>query len=100
MEEPNHIYQYSLLNALMDGVSASGIPVSRFLSKGNQGLGTFVLMDGELLSLDGVVYQLQSEGRVREAGNDEQIPFGVTTNFVAEKTETVKLENKTGIDKM
>ena len=100
MEEPNHIYQFSLLNALMDGVSATGIPVSKFVSKGNQGLGTFVLMDGELLALDGVVYQLQSEGRVRQAGMDEQIPFGVTTNFVAEKSETVKLNNKGAIDEM
>ena len=63
----NHIYQYSLVNALMAGVSDSGITVSQLLEKGNQGLGTFVRMDGELLLLDGKIYQLQAEGKIREA---------------------------------
>ncbi|TKA36635.1 hypothetical protein B0A54_11878 [Friedmanniomyces endolithicus] len=70
--EPNHIYQYSLLNALMDGVSETGITVSELLTKGNQGLGTFARMNGELLFLDGKVYQLQAEGNVREAGEGDQ----------------------------
>ncbi|CAG8979787.1 hypothetical protein HYALB_00011595 [Hymenoscyphus albidus] len=97
--EENHIYQYSLINALMSGISETGIPVSKFLQKGNQGLGTFVRMDGELLSLDGKVYQLQSEGRVREASPSDQIPFGVTTNFVPQVTKTVRLESKDAIDR-
>lgn len=97
--EDNHIYQYSLLNALMDGVCESGVTVSKFLQKGNMGLGTFVRMDGELLSLDGKVYQLQSEGRVREADGNEQIPFGVATNFVPQVTKKVSLPDKSAIDK-
>lgn len=97
--EPNHIYQYSLLSALMSGVSTTGVPVSTFVKKGNQGLGTFTLMDGELLSLDGTIYQLQSEGRVRIAEPTDQIPFGVTTNFVPEATKTVDLEDKNAIDR-
>jgi alpha-acetolactate decarboxylase len=97
--EDNHLYQYSLLNALMDGVSETGITVSKFLTKGNQGLGTFVRMDGELLSLDGKVYQLRSEGRVREADPDDQIPFGMTTNFVPQMSRQVTLEDKSAIDR-
>ncbi|KYG40147.1 hypothetical protein M433DRAFT_9195 [Acidomyces richmondensis BFW] len=58
--EDNHIYQYSLLNALMDGVCETGIPVSKFTRMGNQGLGTFARMNGELVFLDGKVYQLQA----------------------------------------
>jgi alpha-acetolactate decarboxylase len=96
--EDNHLYQYSLLNALMDGVSETGITVAKFLEKGNQGLGTFSRMDGELLSLDGKVFQLQSEGRVREANLDAQIPFGVTTKFVPQVSKKVKLEDKKSID--
>lgn len=97
--EENHLYQYSLLNALMEGVCETGITVSKFLSKGNQGIGTFVRMDGELVSLDGTVYQLQSEGRVKEASHEDQIPFGVTTNFVPQSTKTVSLPDKNAIDK-
>ncbi|KAK0270826.1 hypothetical protein LTR35_013878 [Friedmanniomyces endolithicus] len=96
--EPNHIYQYSLLNALMDGVSETGITVSKLLTKGNQGLGTFARMNGELLFLDGKVYQLQAEGNVREAGEGDQIPFAVSTNFVPQQTRKVTLPSKSALD--
>lgn len=97
--EPNHIYQYSLLNALMDGVSESGITASTLLQKGNQGIGTFARMDGELLMLDGRVYQLRAGGDVREAGPTEQIPFAVATTFSAQATRQISLKDKTDIDR-
>ncbi|KAH9817777.1 alpha-acetolactate decarboxylase like protein [Teratosphaeria destructans] len=96
--EANHIYQYSLLNALMDGVCETGIQVSKLASKGNQGLGTFAHMNGELIFLDGHVYQLQAEGNVREADETDRIPFAVSTNFVPQQTRNVKLQNKNDID--
>jgi alpha-acetolactate decarboxylase len=98
--EPNHIYQYSLVNALMAGVSESGISTSTLLSKGNHGLGTFVRMDGELLLLDDKVYQLQSHGKIREASPTDQIPYAVCTRFVPEQTLHVKLEDKNAVDKI
>lgn len=98
--QPNHIYQYSLVNALMAGVSESGITASTLLSKGNHGLGTFVRMDGELLLLDDKVYQLQSHGKIREASPDDQIPYAVCTQFQPEKTLHTKLEHKNSVDKV
>jgi alpha-acetolactate decarboxylase len=98
--EPNHIYQYSLVNALMAGVSDSGITVSKLLEKGNQGLGTFVRMDGELLLLDGTVYQLQAEGKIREAQLDEQVPYAVSTHFVSQQTFQFKLSMKDSVDEV
>ena len=96
--EDNHIYQYSLLNALMDGVSETGISVSKLASKGNQGLGTFARMNGELLFLDGKVYQLQAEGNIREADETDQIPFAVSTQFVPQHTREIRMRDKTDID--
>jgi alpha-acetolactate decarboxylase len=122
--EPNHIYQYSLLNALMAGVSSPGIPVSTrksclktltlssqkiqekpilipstVLIKGNQGLGTFILMNGELLLLDGVCYQLLAEGRIRIASPEDEVPYCAITQFSPEKTfPNIKLEKKSSID--
>jgi len=92
------MYQYSLLNALMAGVSDSGIKVSKLRTKGNQGLGTFVGMHGELLFVDGVVYQLCAGGSVREAGSDDEIPYAVSSQFVPQSTVTVTLGDKTAID--
>ena len=95
---PNEIYQYSLVNALMAGVSESGITASQLISHGNQGLGTFVRMDGELLLLDGKVYQLQAEGKIRVADLNDQIPYAAATHFVPDRTLSVKLETKDAID--
>lgn len=95
--EENHIYQFSLLNALMDGVCETGISVSKLSSHGNQGLGTFARMNGELLFLDGVVYQLLP-GETRKADEGDQIPFAVSTNFVPQRTSEVELCNKDDVD--
>ncbi|ETN38229.1 alpha-acetolactate decarboxylase [Cyphellophora europaea CBS 101466] len=98
--EPNHIYQYSLVNALMAGVSESGITTTQLLTKGNLGLGTFVRMDGELLLLDDKVYQLQSHGKIREAAAHDQIPYAVCTQFVPEHTLSVNLAHKDAVDRV
>ena len=94
----NEIYQYSLVNALMSGVSDSGITVTQLVKKGNQGLGTFVHMDGELLLLDGTVYQLQAEGKIRVADPDDQIPYVAATHFRSQKTVSVVLGSKDAIE--
>ena len=96
----NELYQYSLVNALMSGVTDTGITVSQLIEKGNQGLGTFIRMDGELLLIDGTVYQLQAEGKIRVAESDDRIPYAAATHFRSQKTVTVKLESKDSIDKV
>ncbi|TKA22321.1 hypothetical protein B0A50_08046 [Salinomyces thailandicus] len=97
--EDNHIYQYSLLNALMDGVSNTGISASELAKKGNQGLGTFAHMNGELLFLESKIYQLQASGSVREAAPTDLIPFAVTTQFSPQTTTDVHLKDKNDIDR-
>ncbi|KIW15508.1 alpha-acetolactate decarboxylase [Exophiala spinifera] len=94
----NEIYQYSLVNALMSGVSDSGITVGQLIEKGNVGLGTFVKMRGELVLLDGKVYQLQAEGNVRVADSEEQLPYAVCTNFKPQATVKATLDTKDSID--
>lgn len=96
--EENHIYQFSLLNALMDGVCETGISVSELASKGNQGLGTFARMNGELLFLGTKVYQLLPGGKTRVADDKDQIPFAVSTNFVPQTTVEMELRNKDDVD--
>lgn len=99
--EENHIYQFSLLNALMSGVYETGITASTLLSKScNQGLGTFSRMHGELVLIDDKVYQLQPEGKVRVVEPEAQIPFVMATNFVPQATrDGVTLTSKSAIDK-
>lgn len=98
--EENHIYQYSLVNALMAGVVDSGITVETLLSKGNQGIGTFARMKGELLMLDGKVHQLLAEGSTRVADETDQIPYAVATQFVPQSTLDVQLGCKESVDEI
>lgn len=54
----NELYQYSTGDALMAGIAAHGLPISDLLSHGNHGLGTFKYLVGEMIVLDGIVYQM------------------------------------------
>ena len=96
--ETNHIYQYSLVNALMAGVAGSGIKASELLKKGEQGIGTFLHVDGEMIMLDGHVYQLRGDGSIRETGPEEQLPYAVATHFEAQHTLKTQLERKDDVD--
>jgi alpha-acetolactate decarboxylase len=98
--EDNSIYQFSLLNALMDGICEVGIPTSKLLQKGNQGLGTFVRMDGELVMLDGTVYQLKGDGSIRAADPHDEIPFAMSTLFRPTISIERAIPNKESIDEI
>ncbi|KLU92027.1 alpha-acetolactate decarboxylase [Magnaporthiopsis poae ATCC 64411] len=60
----NEIYQYSIVSALMDGVGSSGLPLSDLITHGDHGLGTFRHMAGEMIVVDGHVYQMKSDGSI------------------------------------
>lgn len=97
----NHVYQFSLLNALMAGAVEQGTTVSQLIQQGNQGLGTFARCCGELVLLDGTVYQLLADGSVRQADPDQSIPFAQATQFEAETTiENVDLPSLTSLDEV
>ena len=76
------IFQNSLMTALLDGIYEGELTIGDILGKGNFGLGTFDGLDGEMIILDGVCYQLTSDGKARVASLDQRTPFTVVTNFV------------------
>jgi len=57
------------------------VNVTSILDHGDFGLGTFANLDGEMVVLDGKVYQIQGTGRVSEAAPDAGAPFAVVTRF-------------------
>jgi hypothetical protein len=63
----NEVYQFSVVSALMDGVASDGAPLSYLLKHGDTGLGTFRRMQGELIVLDGEIYQMFVDGTVKPA---------------------------------
>jgi len=85
LEHPIHtVFQVSTSGALVAGVYDREVSVQTILEHGNFGLGTFAGLDGEMVILDGRVYQVQGSGRVSEAAADAGAPFAVVTAFEPE----------------
>lgn len=80
------IFQTSTMGALLDGVYEGDVTVRELLRHGDFGLGTFNRLDGEMLVLDGVCYQLRGDGSATIADFDELTPFAAVTWFHPDRT--------------
>ena len=85
-DPPGEVYQIATMQALLDGVYDGDVPVRDLLAHGDFGLGTFNALDGELLIIDSVCYQLRSDGSATVATVDELVPFAVVTRFRPQQT--------------
>ncbi|EHK44458.1 uncharacterized protein TrAtP1_009004 [Trichoderma atroviride] len=95
----NELYQYSVVSALMEGLGDFGLPYKELVQHGDHGLGTFRRMDGEMIALDGQVYQMKADGsiiKVDSAGGSEIAPFAQLTRFQASATADVEFKDKKG----
>ncbi len=75
-------FQASLMTALLDGIYDGELTIGELLGKGNFGIGTFNGLDGEMVILDGVCWQLRGDGTATRATMTQKTPFAVATNFV------------------
>lgn len=87
------LYQVSTLNALMQGYYDGVISIDELLKDGDTGIGTFGTLDGEMIVLDGVVYQAKSDGTVEVASDSMSTPFACVEYF----TEEISLPDLAGI---
>ena len=82
---PQHtLFQVSTSGALVEGIYERAVSSSFLLNYGDFGLGTFENLDGEMVVLDGAIYQVRGDGSVKRRDDDFQIPFAVVTHFQAE----------------
>src|SRR5580698_8312956 len=77
------LFQVSTSAALVEGVYQGAVRVSRLLEHGDFGVGTFVDLDGEMVVLDGVCYQISASGAIAPVDGDRLIPYAVVTRFGA-----------------
>ena len=75
------VFQYSTIDALMAGVYDGQLTIGELKKQGNLGLGTFNALDGEMVVLDGKVYQVTVDGKVTQAPDCGKIPFAAVTFF-------------------
>lgn len=71
----NQLYQHGTLALLVPGLFAGTQSIAALMAHGDTGIGTLAGLDGELIILDGVVYQVNAEGKVRTVAQSETVPF-------------------------
>ena len=75
------LFQVSTSAALVEGIYQGAVRVSRLLQHGDFGLGTFTDLDGEMVVLDGVCYQVAATGAIAPVEGERLIPYAVVTRF-------------------
>ena len=80
-DKMNTLYQISTSSALVEGVYSGSVCSSVLLEHGDFGLGTFEGLEGEMVILDGQIYQVTDT--VRHRKDDFLVPFASITEFRA-----------------
>ncbi len=84
------LYQTSTINALLQRVFDGNLTFGELKKHGNFGLGTFNGLNGEMIALDNVFYQIKEDGKVYPVNDATKTPFAVVTFFEADKTFELK----------
>jgi len=77
--------QVSTIDALLGGLYDGVAPVGSLREAGDLGIGTFHALDGELVMIDGQVFQVRSDGSVRTVDDGVTTPFAAVTFFDADR---------------
>ncbi|MAI73353.1 MAG: acetolactate decarboxylase [Rhodopirellula sp.] len=79
------LFQVSTTSALVEGVFDGCTRVHDLKCHGDFGVGTFEGLDGEMVMLDGVCYQIRAGGTAHEVVDSTPVPFATITRFVADQ---------------
>lgn len=78
--------QVSTIDALMAGLYDGNTTLGDLKKNGDVGLGTLQRLDGELILLDGIFYQVKVDGTVVRPDLSTRTPFAVVTFFSADRS--------------
>lgn len=87
--EPGVIEQTSTITALLEGGYDGVISCGALRKQGDFGIGTFDHLDGELIMIDGAIFQAKADGTVVRPGNSLKAPFAAVTRFKPDTKRTV-----------
>jgi acetolactate decarboxylase len=88
-KETDLLFQVSTIDALLGGIFDGEISIDNLLQQGNFGLGTFNTLDGEMVVMDGVCYQIKSDGKVSIPAVTSKTPFAAVTFFEPDSKFTI-----------
>ncbi|MBI1937396.1 MAG: acetolactate decarboxylase [Ignavibacteriales bacterium] len=79
--QQNFVTQVSTIDALLSGLYEGTTTLKEVIKHGDFGIGTFDKLDGEMIILDGIVYQIKADGKVYQPSHDLTTPFFTVTKF-------------------
>ena len=85
----NTLFQTSTIDALLAGVYDGDISCRHLLKHGDFGIGTFDRLEGEMVILDGTIYQIMVDGKAYKPDPHGKTPFATTCYFNPEKTISI-----------
>jgi acetolactate decarboxylase len=77
----NTVFQTSTIDALLAGVYDGDMSCRSLLKHGGFGIGTFDHLDGEMVLVDGNIYQVKADGKVYEPDLSTRTPFATVCHF-------------------
>jgi len=80
------LFQAATLQSLMLGNYYGFISYDELLTHGDFGIGTFEGLDGEMITLDGVVYRADADGYITTPATSTLSPYCVMAPFTADAT--------------
>src|SRR5450432_925437 len=86
------LYLCAPVNALVEGIYSESIPLTEIKQHGDFGLGTFDQLDGEMVLLDGIVYQITGDGHVAAVDDKHATPFACVTFYQAHSRDEIERE--------
>ena len=78
------------INAIVEGLYETNTTMADLKAKGDFGIGTFNDIDGELVLLDGIIYQLDVDGNAHPVSDDQKTPFACACPFEPISEEAVE----------
>jgi acetolactate decarboxylase len=85
-DEDKTVFQTSTVDALMEGASEGDMTMGELKTHGDFGLGTFDGLDGEMIELDGKVFQVRADGHAHPVEDSARTPFATVSFFKADES--------------
>jgi acetolactate decarboxylase len=97
----NTVNQVSTIDALLAGSYEGQLSIEKLLAFGNFGIGTFDNLDGEMIILDGRVFQVKADGKIYRPPLKITTPFASVVQFKADNAFPITKETDLpGLEKM
>ncbi|MGA3085584.1 MAG: acetolactate decarboxylase [Thermodesulfobacteriota bacterium] len=97
----NTVNQVSTIDALLAGSYEGQMSLEKLLTYGNFGIGTFENLDGEMVVLDGQVFQVKADGKIYRPPMNLLTPFASVVQFKADYAFPINKETDLkGLEKM